>query len=59
MAIRVRKRLADDPEPARLVALCAAETEPAPGDLYLNDVVHHALYLKFDADRTKEMKGAA
>lgn len=33
-----------------LVALCAAETDHAPGDLYLDDAIHHALAVKFAAD---------
>ena len=44
MAIRVR--LVN----GRLVALCAAKTEPIVGDLYLDDSVHHALGRKFEAD---------
>ena len=32
------------------VALCAAETEPEPGDLYLDDAIHEALAEKFTAD---------
>jgi len=47
MAIRIRKVNKE------LVALCAAESDPEPGDLYLNDNVHHALSQKFEADFRK------
>ena len=49
MAIRIRQT-----KLFNYVALCAAETEAEPGDIYLNDGIHHALYVKFDADRRKE-----
>ena len=52
MAIRIRK--IEGRWPGMCVALCAAEFEAEPGDLYLDDGIHHALYLKFDADRRKE-----
>lgn len=32
------------------VALCAVETDPMPGDLYLNDGEHYALAAKFASD---------
>ncbi|CCV12891.1 hypothetical protein [Mesorhizobium sp. STM 4661] len=32
------------------VALCAAETDPAVGDIYLDDTMHHALAAKFAQD---------
>ena len=32
------------------VALCAVETDPLPGDLYLDDGDHYALAAKFAAD---------
>lgn len=32
------------------VALCAAETDPVPGDVYLDDVAHYALAAKFAQD---------
>lgn len=32
------------------VALCAAETDPMPGDLYLDDGDHYALAAKFAQD---------
>jgi hypothetical protein len=32
------------------VALCAAETDAAPGDLYLDDGDHYALVAKFAQD---------
>lgn len=33
-----------------VIALCAAETDPKPGDLYLDDNVHYALAAKFARD---------
>lgn len=47
MAIRIRK------VDGHVVALCAAETQPELGDLYLDDAVHHALDGKFHADYVK------
>ncbi len=44
MAIRIR--VVD----GKTVALCAAETQECPGDIYLDDNVHHALTNKFEAD---------
>lgn len=44
MAIRLR--MVD----GHWVALCAAETKPEPGDLYLDDGMHEALSNKFHAD---------
>ncbi len=32
------------------LALCAAETEPEPGDVYLDDGEHEALAEKFERD---------
>lgn len=32
------------------VALCAAESDPLPGDVYLDDGDHHALSTKFGLD---------
>lgn len=32
------------------VALCAAETDAQPGDIYLDDADHHALAAKFADD---------
>lgn len=32
------------------VALCAAETDPEPGDVYLDDADHYALSAKFAQD---------
>lgn len=32
------------------VALCAAETDPEPGDVYLDDAAHYALAAKFCLD---------
>lgn len=34
----------------RMVALCAARSVPADGDIYLDDAVHYALSQKFMAD---------
>ena len=48
MAVRVRE--VDN----ELVALCAAETKAEPGDLYLDDVVDHALRKKYIEDYTNE-----
>ncbi len=44
MAIRVRS------VDGTLIALCAAETDPLPDDLYLDDAVHYALAAKFARD---------
>ncbi len=44
MAIRVRN------VEGTLIALCAAETDPLPDDLYLDDAVHYALAAKFAKD---------
>jgi hypothetical protein len=44
MAIRIRK--VND----ITVALCAVETDPQPGDLYLDDTIHYALAAKFAKD---------
>lgn len=38
----------------KTVALCAAKTESKMNDLYLDEVVHHALYRKFQADFIRE-----
>lgn len=32
------------------VALCAAETDEMPGDVYLDDAVHYAMAAKFGKD---------
>ncbi|MER9680828.1 hypothetical protein NKJ23_16050 [Mesorhizobium sp. M0184] len=32
------------------IALCAAETDPMPGDVYLDDTDHYALAAKFRLD---------
>jgi hypothetical protein len=44
VAIRIRK-VGDT-----LVALCAAETDALPGDIYLDDGAHYALAAKFAQD---------
>ena len=49
MAIRIR--IVD----GIMVALCAAETDPAPGDLYLDDGAHYALAAKFCRDWHKQI----
>lgn len=48
MAIRIRK------VKGHTIALCAAETKPKNGDLYLDDTVHHALSTKFGLDWKQE-----
>ena len=44
MAIRIRKVA------GCVIALCAAKTTEEPGDIYLDDTVHHALSTKFALD---------
>ncbi|MEK6881321.1 MAG: hypothetical protein AABY22_16990 [Nanoarchaeota archaeon] len=44
MAIRIRK------VNGITVALCAVESDPQDGDLYLDDAIHHALSTKFGLD---------
>jgi hypothetical protein len=39
------------------VALCAAETDPEPGDIYLDDGDHYALAAKFCRDWTESRGG--
>jgi len=41
------------------VALCAARTTEEPGDVYLDDTVHHALGTKFALDWEEEGWGTA
>lgn len=48
MAIRIREIK------GYTVALCAAETKPESGDLYLDDAIHHALSTKFGLDWVQE-----
>lgn len=48
MAIRIREIK------GYTIALCAAETEPKDGDLYLDDSIHHALSTKFGLDWKQE-----
>ena len=48
MAIRIRR------VDGYTIALCAAETKPKEGDLYLDDGVHHALSTKFGLDWQEE-----
>ena len=47
MAIRLRKR------DGGWKALCAAESEPKRGDIYLDDGQHEALSNKFESDFRK------
>lgn len=47
MAIRIRKR------DRGYIALCAAESKPKRGDIYLNDGMHTALTKKFESDFRK------
>lgn len=48
MAIRIRE------VKGHTIALCAAETKPKKGDLYLDDIIHHALSTKFGLDWKQE-----
>jgi hypothetical protein len=38
------------------VALCAVESDPMPGDIYLDDGDHYALSMKFMQDWQEEMR---
>lgn len=49
MSIRIR-RLRN----GNTVALCAVESDHAPGDVYLDDAAHHALNVKFARDLAAE-----
>ena len=40
-----------------LIALCAAETDEVPGDVYLDDGQHYALAMKFARDWEMEWQG--
>lgn len=44
MAIRLREVRGEG------IALCAAKSNPEPGDIYINDFWHYALALKFGTD---------
>ena len=48
MAIRIR--MVETTGGRHRVALCAAETDPLPGDVYLDDADHQALAAKFCHD---------
>jgi hypothetical protein len=48
MAIRIRR------VKGLYVALCAAESQPDPGDIYLNDGMHSSLTEKFTKDFESE-----
>ncbi len=50
MAIRLRVVECDNEWGFEWVALCAAESEEQPGDIYLGDCHHHALTEKFEQD---------
>lgn len=51
MAIRIRKVKNENTTSGfSYVALCAAETKPEEGDLYLDDGIHEALSNKFHTD---------
>lgn len=50
MSIRIRTR--EDGVPT--VAVCAARSIAKPGDIYLDDGAHHALYVKFSLDIESE-----
>lgn len=52
MAIRLRR--VTMPDGPVLVALCAAETDPMDGDVYLDDDQHYALAAKFAYDWFRE-----
>ncbi|WP_119305214.1 hypothetical protein [Dongia deserti] len=39
------------------IALCAAETDPMPGDVYLDDGDHYALAAKFSRDWAGQVAG--
>ena len=41
------------------VALCAVETDPEPGDIYLDDADHYALAAKFSLDWAGQTAGWA
>lgn len=53
MAIRLRT-VELDGQKIR-VALCAAETDPEPGDVYLDDGDHYAIAAKYAQDRQGEL----
>jgi hypothetical protein len=44
MAIRIRNIN------GYIIALCAVESDPKEGDIYLDDNIHHALSTKFSQD---------
>ena len=48
IAIRIRKIK------GKTVALCAAKTKPRKGDIYLDDVIDHALRMKYLEDYKEE-----
>lgn len=50
MAIRIRKIK------GKTIALCAAKTKARKGDIYLDDVIDHALRMKFLKDYKEELK---
>ncbi|MFA5395544.1 MAG: hypothetical protein WC346_05930 [Methanogenium sp.] len=48
MAIRIRK------VGNKVIAICAARSVPKEGDIYLDDIAHHALTNKFSRDFSEE-----
>ena len=56
MSIRVRwiKSGRNECGKKKMVARCAAKHKELPGDLYLDDNVHSALYEKFREDLTSD-----
>ena len=50
MAIRIRKQKGEGTDGFHYIALCAAESKPQEGDIYLDDGVHEALSEKFRMD---------
>jgi uncharacterized ferritin-like protein (DUF455 family) len=48
MAIRIRE------VKGKMIALCAVESDPQPGDIYLDDRCHYALSMKFWRDFCSE-----
>ena len=50
MAIRLRIVPCEGKDGFHWVALCAAESQPMDGDVYIDDPQHNALGDKFEAD---------
>lgn len=49
MSIRIRSVEFPNGE-IGVIAICAARSIPKPGDIYLDDAIHHALSIKFSLD---------